>query len=232
MSTMLRTERPVPGGGRAPSSGDGSGTIDIVAKPFGPNADVVLGKRLREYRKLRNLRLADLSQMTSLPISTLSKLENGKVSPNFKTVLQISIALAVPISNLIGPADEPGLRGGRAVTRDGAGYLSMHPRWDMETLGDDLLNKRSVYWKMTVKCRRIEDYGEFSSHPGEEFLYIIAGSLELHSKLYKPLRLDAGDSIQFDGMTPHAYIALSEDDPVVLMSNTISPEQLSEFDPV
>lgn len=229
---MLRTEWHTLGGGGLPSSGDRSGKIGIVARPLGQNADVVLGKRLREYRKLRNLRLADLSQMTSLPISTLSKLENGKVSPNFKTVLQISIALAVPISNLIGPTAEPGLRGGRAVTRDGGGYLSTHPRWDMETLGDDLLNKRNVYWKMTVKCRHIEQYGEFSAHPGEEFLYIISGSLELHSKLYKPLRLDAGDSIQFDSMTPHAYIALSEKDPVVLMSNTISPEQLSGFDPV
>lgn len=201
----------------------------MAGKALGQNPDVALGKRLRDFRKSRNLRLADLSEMTSLPISTLSKLENGKVSPNFKTVLQISIALAVPISSLIGPIEEPGLGGGRAVTRAGEGHISRHPRWDMETLGDDLLNKRSVYWKMTVKCRSIEEYGDFSAHPGEEFLLVISGALELHSKLYKPLRLNEGDSIQFDSMTPHAYIAVSDEDPVVLMSNTISPEQLSDF---
>ena len=45
--------------------------------------------------------------------------------------------------------------------------------------------------------------------------------MELYTDVYKPARLEAGDSIYFDSRTPHAYIAVSELAPTVLMCNTV-----------
>lgn len=195
-----------------------------------PDAEVTLGRRLRDFRKARGMTLADVGKITGLTVSTLSKIENGKMSLNFNTVLKLSIDLALPISNLIGPVENPAMGGRRSVCRNGEGHFSYHRNWDMETLCDDLVKKRNVHWKMTVKCRSVEEYGPLSTHLGEEFLYVISGSVELYTELYKPLRLNEGDSIQFDSMTPHAYIAISEEDPVVLMCNTVTAESLSGFD--
>ncbi len=195
------------------------------------DADITLGQRLREYRKAHGMRLADISQITGINVSTLSKIENGKISLNFSTVLKIAEDLSLPIANLIGPVDDPGQGGRRAITRDGEGHTFEHFRWDLETLCDDMIQKRNVFWKMKVHSRTPEEYGEFSSHPGEEFLYILEGVMDLYTKAYKPVRLQKGDSIYFDSMTPHAYIAVSEVPPLVLMSNTVAQGALGGFEP-
>ena len=193
------------------------------------DADITLGQRLRAIRKTRGLTLSSLSKVTGIAVSTLSKIENGKISVNFSTVLKIAEDLSVPIANLIGPMDSPSSGGRRAITRDGEGHRFEHPRWTLETLCDDMINKSNVFWKVIVKCRSIEEYGEFSRHPGEEFLLVLDGVMDLYTETYKPVRLKKGDSICFDGMTPHAYVAVGKEPPRLLMSNTISAGNVGGF---
>jgi transcriptional regulator with XRE-family HTH domain len=192
--------------------------------------EITLGQRLREYRKSRKMTLADLSQITGMNASTLSKIENGKISLNFSTVQKIAEDLSLPIANLIGPIEQPPPGGRRAITRANQGHVVRHPRWDLETLCDDLIQKRNVFWKMVLKCRSLEEYGEFSTHLGEEFLYVISGVMDLYTDVYKPVRLEVGDSIYFDAMTPHAYIAVSEAPPLVLMCNTVESRSVPGFE--
>ena len=195
-----------------------------------PVSDITLGQRLRAYRKSRKMRLADLSQLTGMNPSTLSKIENGKISLNFSTVQKIAEDLSMPIANLIGPVEQSVPGGRRAITRRKQGHVVRHPRWDLETLCDDLIQKRNVFWKMTLKCRSLEEYGEFSTHLGEEFLYVIDGVIDLYTDIYKPVRLETGDSIYFDAMTPHAYIAVSDIAPIVLMCNTVEESSVRGFE--
>lgn len=49
-----------------------------------------LGKLLRERRAYHGWTLSDVSSMTGIAMSTLSKVENGHVSPNFDTILKLS----------------------------------------------------------------------------------------------------------------------------------------------
>ncbi len=66
--------------------------------------------------------------------------------------------------------------------------------------------------------------GGWRSHSGEEFLQILSGSLELHTRYYEPLILNKGDSILFDGEMDHGYVCASDEPAVLLMSNSmISP---------
>ena len=44
-------------------------------------------------------------------------------------------------------------------------------------------------------------------HTGEEFALVLEGAVELHTELYAPARLEAGDSIYFDSTMGHAYLA-------------------------
>lgn len=195
------------------------------------DTEASLGQRLRAYRKQQNLTLAKMAEMTGISVATLSKIENGKVATNFNSVLKISEGLGHPISALIGPASATGPSGRRSISRKGETHLFSSDRWDMETLCDDMLNKRNVFWRARFKCRSLEEYGDFSTHPGEEFLYILEGTLDLYTDTYKPVRLNAGDSIHFDSMTPHAYIAISDPPPVALMSNTVAG-QLAGYEPL
>jgi quercetin dioxygenase-like cupin family protein len=60
-------------------------------------------------------------------------------------------------------------------------------------------------------------------HPGQEFLYILTGTLELHSEFYDTCTLKAGDSILFDADQPHAYVAPDGDCELAMMNSISTP---------
>jgi len=44
-------------------------------------------------------------------------------------------------------------------------------------------------------------------HDGQEFLFILSGTLMLYSEHYDPVELNAGDSILFDSSMGHHYVS-------------------------
>jgi len=188
-----------------------------------PNKAMIasVGQRVRRERLAKGLRLSDLGKECGISTPTLSKFENGHISLNFRHLVEIARALNVPVSRFMSAPVTAPVTGRRAVTRNGEGLSQTTRRIDFEVLCDDLAQRHNVFWKARVKARSLEDYGEFSSHPGEEFILVLEGEILLHTLAYKPLHLGKGDSVHFDGMSPHAYIAVSEEVPVVLISNTV-----------
>ena len=69
----------------------------------------------------------------------------------------------------------------------------------------------------------ISTYGEYSQHDGEEFVYVLSGTLELHTEMYTPAVLEEGDSMFFDSAMRHAYIAKG-DTPCRIMSICTTPD--------
>jgi len=173
------------------------------------------GRALRALRLKRRWTLADVSERTGLPVSTLSKIENGRTSLSYDKLARISKGLEVDIGALFAERDVAEspvelVTGRRSVTRAGHGeaietdvYSHLYP-------ASDLLNKRFVPLFAEIKARSLGDFGEMIRHPGEEYTYVIEGAIELHTDLYAPLRLEAGDSIYFDSGMGHAYVAVSD----------------------
>jgi quercetin dioxygenase-like cupin family protein len=61
-----------------------------------------------------------------------------------------------------------------------------------------------------VTARSLQEHGPFLRHPGEEFLFVVQGAVELHTEIYSPVVLQAGESIYFDSSTGHAYVRHGE----------------------
>ena len=59
---------------------------------------------------------------------------------------------------------------------------------------------------ITVRARSVDELGGLVRHAGEEYLYVLTGTMELHSDLYAPLPLEPGDSVYFDSGMAHAYV--------------------------
>jgi uncharacterized cupin superfamily protein len=92
-------------------------------------------------------------------------------------------------------------------------------------LSVDLTNKHFAPIIGEVKARSLPEAGEFHRHDGEEFVYVIAGELELHSESYTPLNLRAGDSVYFDSGMAHAYVSVSKERCKILSICTAPFEQ-------
>lgn len=180
-----------------------------------PGAEGDLGQSLKGIRKQRGMTLNAASELTGLPVSTLSKIENNKMSLSYDKLLRICTALDVDISELFSgsstapKAAAPVPSGRRSINRSGTGYAINTPSYSHLYPAADLLNKRSVPIVAEIHARSLDDFGELIRHPGEEFAYVLEGTIDLFTDLYAPVRLETGDSIYFDSGMGHAYIAVS-----------------------
>jgi transcriptional regulator with XRE-family HTH domain len=173
------------------------------------------GTVLRRLRAENSWTLAEISQRTGLNMSTLSKLETGKMSFSYDKMMRIATGLNIDIGVLFAAPDHvvepvsemPVASGRRSVTRAGDGRLIENDSTVQHYPAADLLNKQLVPIIIEVKARSRAEYGKLLRHPGEEYLYVLEGIIELHSEFYAPVRLWAGDSIYFDSDMAHAYVA-------------------------
>ncbi|WP_054589296.1 helix-turn-helix domain-containing protein [Sphingopyxis macrogoltabida] len=176
-----------------------------------------VGAAVREKRVAAGLSLAQLAEQIGVALSTMSKIENGKLSTSFERLDSICRALDADLAEFLGSegmAVAPpsplsfGMR--RSVTLpdegtliDAGGYLEWF-------LAADLLNKRFQPIIAEILLDDIANYGPFTSHSGEEFNYVLEGEVEFHTEIYAPVRLAAGASIYFDAEMKHAHIRIGK----------------------
>jgi transcriptional regulator with XRE-family HTH domain len=189
------------------------------------------GAALRALRVQRGWTLAEVSKRTDLPISTLSKIENDRVSLTYDKLARISTGLGVDISQLFAPqivGSGASVGGRRCVTLAGQGSVIETENYGHIYPAADFLNKRFVPVIAEIYARSLEEFGEMIRHPGEEYAYVLEGTVEFHSELYAPLTLRKGDSLYFDSGMGHAYLT-ADSGPCRVLSICSGPEsQLME----
>ncbi|GIL38938.1 helix-turn-helix domain-containing protein [Roseiterribacter gracilis] len=200
-----------------------------------------LGPALRALRKQNDWTLADVSSRTGLPISTLSKVENDKLSLSYDKLVRLSEGLQVDIAQLFSPglnapevSDGPRPFGRRSVQRSGEGNFIETKNYTHFYPAAELLQKKLVPIIAELHVRSLEEFGELIKHTGEEYAIVLDGACELHTELYAPLHLERGDSVYFDSAMGHAYVLAPGADHCTILSVCTSPEaQIREkFSPV
>lgn len=191
-------------------------TRSSIAKP---------GAALRVFRRDNRWTLAEVSQKTGLPISTLSRIENDQISPTYDQLSKLSEGLGIDMARLlssIAVVSRAGQTGRRSVNRQGEGQVLDTSAQKLTYLCADLVNKQFAPIIGEIKARSVDEAGSFESHDGEEFIFVIEGEFQLHSESYSPLRLKTGDSVYFDSSMPHAYVSIG-DGPCRVLSICTAP---------
>jgi transcriptional regulator with XRE-family HTH domain len=165
-----------------------------------PGASIAMAHQIKAARVVRDLTLADLAATVSLDKGYLSKVERGLKVPSIATLLKLAKALSVPVSQLFGDSiDESVIHVSRGALRkgpvggDGAGY-----RTEALTSGQGREGLEGFVFFPPEEF--LDDMR--AEHGGEELLYVISGSVEIHFA-DRTLALDASDSVQFPGHLQH-----------------------------
>jgi transcriptional regulator with XRE-family HTH domain len=173
------------------------------------------GTALKSLRKRNGWTLANVSDRTGIPGSTLSRIENDQISPTYDLLLRLSTGLSLDITELLSNAPsvaassaEPS--GRRSVNRLSDGESVPMMNHTLRYLSTDLLNKQITPILCEYRAKTLQEFGEFMRHEGEEFLYVVDGQLVLHTDCYAPLVLGPRESVYFDSRMGHAYIAGGE----------------------
>lgn len=172
----------------------------------GNDPTIHVGTQLRKFRQENGYSLAQLAQLTGISDATLSRVENAQTLVSAHNLYVLSKALNVDITAFYEPSASPMRSGIRSVSRQGAGRHIETAQFVSSVLGADLANKKMHPAIDEIKATSLDNVGGLSSHTGEEFIYVLKGTLILHTEHYAPLSLNAGDSIYFDGSMPHAYL--------------------------
>jgi quercetin dioxygenase-like cupin family protein/DNA-binding Xre family transcriptional regulator len=203
---------------RSPSThsvSDNDSTGSVRARP---------GAVLRALREQRGWTLAEVSERTGLAVSTLSKVENDKMSLTYDKLSRLSKGLAIDIGLLFSAAATasaadavaaaPVTRafwGRRSVSHSGQGSAIDTPNYSHVYPATELLNKQMVPIFGQPKARTLEEFGELLRHSGEEFSVVLDGAVVFHTELYAPVLLNKGDSVYFDSSMGHAYLRASDE---------------------
>ncbi|NVD40028.1 helix-turn-helix transcriptional regulator [Ensifer sp. HO-A22] len=191
------------------------------------DAKSTLGDILKEIRNRNRWTLAEVSSMTGLAVSTLSKVENNQMQLTYDRLVQLAQGLKVDIVELFGTTagaeEAPSMLGRRTYTRTGEGREIITQNYDYLYVCTEISKKSMVPIVAVARARTLDEFGPLIRHKGEEFFYVVEGELELHTEIYAPLRLRKGDSCYFDAMMGHAYLSVSEE-PAQILCVCSTPE--------
>jgi len=190
---------------------------------------IKLGKRIRDLRQSKNMRILDLANMTGLTSSMISQVERSGISPSIETLKKIGNALAVPVgyffeedneenqpidtstdSARAGIASDPQIIRGMqimeispVVHEHQRKVLSPGKGVQFYLLNPNLDGPIEFIYNI-YEAGSGTGLGLYS-HPGTECGLILEGELVVRI-LDKIYRLQKGDSITFDSSQPHSKV--------------------------
>jgi transcriptional regulator with XRE-family HTH domain len=180
-----------------------------------------LGRTLRAIRAQLDMTLAEVSSRTGLAISTLSKVERGKLTLTYDNLVRLCEGLRIDFSAFFEAEPYAGdnlvtIKARRAITRHGDGTQVETKNYGYLYLCADLSRKAMIPSIVTIRGRSLVQFDSLSSHKGEEFIYVMRGRVEVHTEFYEPVVLARGDALYIDSGMGHATLNAGKHEALVL----------------
>jgi transcriptional regulator with XRE-family HTH domain len=190
-----------------------------LARASGAEQDAVpldLGARVRALRKERHWTLEQAAGQAGLARSTLSKIENGQMSPTYEALKKLAVGLGISVPQLFTPPRGAQVSGRLTLTKSGEGAAHPTATYEHELLAGALTKKAMLPYRARVRARSFEEFDGWVRHDGEEFLYVLTGAVRLITEFYEPIEMRRGDSAYYDATMGHNVISVSEEDATIL----------------
>lgn len=179
-----------------------------------------LGQRIRDIRRRNNWTLEDAARRTGLARSTLSKIENEQMSPTFDVVRKLAAGLEIELPQLFVATESDKASGRRVITRAGEGRPRVTATYEHELLSVELAQRKMIPFRTKVCARSFDEFSDWVRHPGEEFLYVLDGTIAFYTEFYEPVTLAAGDSVYYDSDMGHACVSVGDGVATILWVST------------
>lgn len=184
-----------------------------------------MGERLRALRTDRGLTLQQVADLSGISIGTLSKVERGLTSLGYDRFERLAQGMDVDMAALFteGAAIAPG-----AVAVAKRGDVTPHSteNYDLGFLFSEVWGKTMTPVIAVHRADRPMNLDSWMRHPGQEFVYVLDGVLQLLFESRPPLRLEKGDSAYFDSSTGHLYTCGAGEQVTVLVVCSATQEAL------
>lgn len=178
--------------------------VDIAGKdPSDREIILNVGESVKKIREKKGLSLQDISQRSGLQPELLTEIEEGKISPPLGAIIRLAKALEMKMGYFIsGGEDLPYT----IVRKDNRKLISRYDSKKSDRYGYEFSSlapfKKDRHMEPFLVTLEPSDEEERSTHDGQEFIYVLEGTMEVCLGEEDHL-LEPGDAIYYDSTVPH-----------------------------
>ena len=166
-----------------------------------------LAARIKEIRAIEGLSPEQLAAELEIAPERYLNYENGVEDIPVGVLYRIARRFKLELGALL-TGEEPRLRR-YAITRKGRGIsVERRKASKYQSLAYNYIDKKAEPFVVTVEPKPDTHPVELNSHPGQEFNYVLSGTLQVFIDGWEVV-LDPGDSIYFDSGIEHGMKALN-----------------------
>jgi quercetin dioxygenase-like cupin family protein len=168
-----------------------------------------IAARVHELREISDIQVREMAEYLQVSEETYENYENGTEDIPASILFEIAHKLHVDMATLL-TGEEPRMNI-FTVTRNGKGVsVERRKQYKYQNLAEKFIHKKAEFFIVSVEPKKSDAKPETNSHPGQEFNYILEGSLKVYIHNNEVI-LNPGDSIYFDSNYEHAMEALNEE---------------------
>lgn len=180
--------------------------------------------KIRSLREAANLSIEELAKALGISEQQMEQIENGSVHPNISTLMKVARTLGVRLGTLLDGTEIVGpivntAEKSSPVTRI-AESEECKDHMNFFSLAENKSDRNME--PLIIEVDYMDDSQEFSKHEGEEFIYVLDGSItikygtEVHN-------LSKGDSIYYDSIVPHLVSSTAKGQTAKILAVTYTP---------
>lgn len=165
-----------------------------------------MGLRLLDLREIKGLTEKELAEKLGISTEEYLAYENGERDFSFSFMFNVASILGVDVFNLLS-GNSPKLTDCAVVRQGQEFFIKKEGAYDYKHLAFTFKDKKAE--PFLVKCMPGEEDFDLHSHEGQEFNFVISGSM-----LFKIGDMDheltKGDSVYFNSKIPHGIKVLGD----------------------
>ncbi|MCA1560057.1 MAG: MerR family transcriptional regulator [Acidobacteria bacterium] len=171
-----------------------------------------LGPKLRRLRERQSMGVVEAARRAGISAGFLSSIEHAQANPSVATVQRLATAYGTTVMDLF----QAPKRRDRIVRPTERRVLELQSGVRMELLSTGATMLQSMLFRVAPLAGSDGAY----SHQGEEFIYMIGGTLEVWLDELECFVLHEGDSFWFESTLGHRWFNPSDTEAVLVWINT------------
>ncbi len=166
-----------------------------------------IARRIKELRDINGVSLESLAREFKVDIDEYQKYESGESDIPIGFLFRIAGKFNIDMTALL-TGEEPKLKMFSVVRKNRGVSVDRRKEYKYQDLAYNFIDKKAEVFMVTVEPKNDEALPSFYSHDGQEYNYIIEGTLKVFIGPHE-VTLEEGDSLFFNSGYKHAMIALN-----------------------
>ncbi|MDX9888142.1 MAG: cupin domain-containing protein [Anaerovoracaceae bacterium] len=164
--------------------------------------------RIRELREISGLSVGTLAKEIGVSTETYVSYESGEIDIPVGFLYELANKYKVELTAIL-TGSEPKLRSYSLVRKGDGVVVERKKQYHYLSLAYNFVGKKGEPFMVTIDPKEGNEDVSLSSHPGQEFNYMVEGRLQLFIDGHEAI-LEEGDSLYFDSTKAHGMKALGD----------------------